>query len=108
MSQYQTQAPKRKAYSNSGLLRKNTKNPDKSDYTGNLTVTCPQCKADFEFWLNGWKKTFQNGDQFLSLSIKSRDAAPPRPAPQPPAARPQAAQAAAADTGYDDQSDVPF
>lgn len=105
MSQHQTQDPQRKTYSNSGLLRKNTKNPEKSDYTGSLAIKCPKCNTEFEMWLNGWKKQFQNGDQVLSLSVKPKD---PRPATAPPAPqqRTAAPQPPPSDDAFDDE--VPF
>lgn len=56
------------------LFKNNDKTDDKhADYRGEINID-----GD-EFWLNAWIKTSKKGTKFLSLSVKSKDAAAAKP-----------------------------
>jgi uncharacterized protein (DUF736 family) len=54
-----------------GQLFKNTEKAKETDrdYRGEANI-----EGFGEVWISGWKKTTKNGDPFLSLSIKAKDA----------------------------------
>ena len=73
---------------NSGLLTKNDKgdNPSRPDYKGSINVD------GVDYWLSAWVKegragTKLEGQRYMSLSVKPKDAQyTPAPAPAPVAA----------------------
>jgi hypothetical protein len=44
---------------NSCGLFDNTRNPNKSDQSGNIEIVCPHCGASSRWWVNGWRKLSQ-------------------------------------------------
>ena len=55
---------------NRGALFKNQKKNGERDpdYTGTINV------AGREMWINGWINTSKNGDKYMSLSVKPKNA----------------------------------
>ena len=45
---------------------------DKSDLTGQIQIECPKCHATSRWWVNGWRKTSQNGLAYISLALKPK------------------------------------
>ena len=58
------------AYENSGILfrNKDKKSDNHPDYGGKINI------GGTEYYLNGWLKLDKNGDRFLSLSVKPKEA----------------------------------
>lgn len=89
---------------NRGVLFVNDKKTEGSkqpDRTGSINI------EGVEYFLDGWLKTAQNGNKFMSLSVKRKEVQPQRQqqaAPSRPAAKP-----APAGSGFDDfDSETPF
>jgi uncharacterized protein (DUF736 family) len=61
----------------SGALFKNDKKESDNhpDYRGSINV------AGTDYWLSAWIKKSKAGQTFMSLSVKPKDAAPPKPYP---------------------------
>jgi hypothetical protein len=66
---------------NRGALFNNKERKEKdtdADYTGSINVGCK------DYWLNAWIKTSKSGRQFMSLSVKPKNASEkPKPKPKP-------------------------
>lgn len=84
---------------NSGAVFKNTrKETDKHpDCTGTATI------EGKDYWVSGWLKQDRNGNQFLSLAFKRKDAKDSKAA-EPPAKR----IAGSAKTPIDMNDEIPF
>jgi hypothetical protein len=56
---------------NQGAIFKNKRKEKEShpDLTGTIII-----EAAGEYWVSGWKKADKNGDTFVSLSLKPKDA----------------------------------
>lgn len=70
-------------YPNSGTLGKNDRRREgKNDpnSNGKADITCPHCKKESAWWLNGWTKSGENGP-WISLSFKPKDEQPAEQAP---------------------------
>ncbi len=75
------------------------------DRKGDVLLECPHCQKQFDAWISGWIKRKQDGEQFLSLSVKAKDA-PPGDRTAPPA---RSAPPRASVPGNDDAGDeIPF
>lgn len=89
---------------NSGTLWVNDKKEKDShaDRKGDALIECPHCQAIFDVWVSGWIKEKQNGEKFLSLAVKVKEARRPQP-PNPPPSGTRA-------TGGRDEpeDDIPF
>jgi hypothetical protein len=48
--------------------------PEDRDYSGSINI------AGVEYWLSGWIRTSKAGGKFLSLSVKAKVQAEPKPA----------------------------
>jgi len=62
----------------------NVRAPEKSDYSAQISITCPKCGATSPWWLSGWKKTARSGLKYISLSLRPKGA--PHPGRTEPAA----------------------
>lgn len=68
--------------------------PDKKDpeFTGSVTVVCPCCERDSEFWVNAWKRKpdAKQGAPSLSFGVKPKgqQAQQPSQGAQPPSQPP--------------------
>jgi hypothetical protein len=92
------EAPMSNKYPNSGSLSTNTKKEKETHpgYTGSVSITCPNCEAESDFWLSAWIREGKAG-KFFSLAFKEKQAA----------AREGVKEAKkAADPDFDDQ--IPF
>lgn len=82
---------------NSGTLFRNKRKEAENhpDSTGTVMVN------GVEYYINGWTKTTKDGDKFVSLSFKPKDA---KPATVPA----KKAIAAPAKWGDEDEQEIPF
>lgn len=90
---------------NRGVLFKNREKKEQThaDYQGNINV------GGVEYWLNAWIKQDKNGNNFMSLSVKPKQATPTRaPAPAPRQQPRQAPQRSQPQDPFDDDSSIPF
>lgn len=55
------------------------------DSKGSINVICPHCQKDSDFWVSAWRKVSKGGKNFLSISVKAKEAEAPQaePTPQP-------------------------
>lgn len=69
---------------NSGALFKNNRRQKDThpEFTGKLNV------GGVDYYLNGWRKTPEGKEAFISLSVKKIEAKPDTPAPAPKVAAP--------------------
>lgn len=70
---------------NTGTLSRNEKRtePNHSEYNGSGQLTCPQCGATTEFWINAWVKAArETGHKFFSIRFAPKGARPAQAPPQ--------------------------
>jgi hypothetical protein len=62
-------------------LFKNDRYPDRSDFTGQITIECPECPVPLEcpkcrahpgWWVNDWRKVTQAGVKYCYLALKPK------------------------------------
>lgn len=91
---------------NKGVLfhAKEKKTDKHPDYDGNITID------GVEYWLSGWKRTSAKGTQFLSLTVKPKQAQQPQQSKRPSQDAAKARDTRGGASGFDDFGDdsVPF
>lgn len=53
-------------------LFENTRSPDRSDLTGEISVVCGYCGGVSSYWANAWRKLSQKGTSYIRIALKPK------------------------------------